>query len=174
MTTSTNETSAHSMPVQLSQSQVPQQQRHLNPTFIASQPKIRDVKFSPNGGFILYQVTQFYRSTSRPLSTLWLAETNRPSSAIPVTGGEFNDRSGVFHPDGTRILFLSDRQTPGKKVLFINYRLLTIYRRFIGIEAMLMNSTLSIPSIKTHLTSSLMRSSPVPSPNPQPSQNLPS
>jgi len=115
MTTSTNETSVHSMPVQLSQSQVPQQQQHLNPTLIASQPKIRDVKLSPNGGFILYQVTQFYRSTSRPLSTLWLAETNRPSSAIPVTGGEFNDRSGVFHPDGTRILFLSDRQTPGKK-----------------------------------------------------------
>lgn len=113
MTTSTNETSAHSMPVQ--QSRVPQQQRHLDPTFIASQPKIRDVKLSPNGGFILYQVTQFYRSTSRPLSTLWLAETNKPSSAIPVTGGEFNDRSGVFHPDGTRILFLSDRQTPGKK-----------------------------------------------------------
>jgi len=115
MTTSFNETSAHSMLAQLSQSQVPQNHQHLNPTFIASQPKIRDVKLSPNGGFILYQVTQFYRSTSRPLSTLWLAETNRPSSAIPITGGEFNDRSGVFHPDGTRILFLSDRQTPGKK-----------------------------------------------------------
>jgi len=115
MTTSFNETSAHSMLAQLSQSQVPQNHQHLNPTFIASQPKIRDVKLSPNGGFILYQVTQFYRSTSRPLSTLWLAETNRPSSAIPITGGEFNDRSGVFHPDGTHILFLSDRQTPGKK-----------------------------------------------------------
>lgn len=104
-------------PVQLSQSQVPRNhyEQHLNPTFIASQPKIRDVKLSPNGNFILYQVTQFYRSTPRPISTLWLAETNKPSSAVPVTQGEFNDRSGVFHPDGTRILFLSDRQTPGKR-----------------------------------------------------------
>jgi len=115
MTTSANETSAYSMPVQLSQSQVPQIYQQLNPTFIASQPKIRSVKLSPNGDFVLYQVTQFYRSTSRPLSTLWLAETNKPSSAIPITRGEFYDRSGVFHPDGTRILFLSDRQAPGKK-----------------------------------------------------------
>ncbi|KAF5357248.1 hypothetical protein D9756_006666 [Leucocoprinus leucothites] len=106
--------------VRVSQSQVPDFQTNPRldpghtPTFIASQPKVRDVRVSPDGKLILYQVTQFYRPTDRTISTLWLAETNKPQSAIPLTSGKFNDRSGIFHPDGTRILFLSDRQTPGK------------------------------------------------------------
>lgn len=109
-----NGISAHSGP---EQSRVPDSQR-LNPGHtpaqISSQPKIRDVRISSDGKLILYQITQFYRPTERILSELWLAEVDKPHSSIQLTNGEFNDRSGVFHPDGTRILFLSDRQLPGK------------------------------------------------------------
>ncbi|EKM77386.1 hypothetical protein AGABI1DRAFT_62015 [Agaricus bisporus var. burnettii JB137-S8] len=99
------------------QSRVSDYQR-LNPGHtplqISSQPKIRDVRISPDGKLLLYQVTQFYRPTERTFSELWLAEIDKPHSSIQLTNGEFNDRSGVFHPDGKRILFLSDRQVPGK------------------------------------------------------------
>lgn len=72
------------------------------------------MRISPDGKLVLYQVTPFYRPTERNLSELWLAAIDKPHSSIQLTSGEFNDRSGVFHPDGTRILFLSDRQLPGK------------------------------------------------------------
>ncbi|KIM43012.1 hypothetical protein M413DRAFT_435188 [Hebeloma cylindrosporum] len=98
------------------QPQVPNRRLHPehSPTRIASQVKVRDVKISPDGKLILYQVTPFYRATNRAVSALWLAEADQPQSAIQLTSGEFNDREGVFHPDGSRILFLSDRNDPGK------------------------------------------------------------
>ncbi|KAJ3569185.1 hypothetical protein NP233_g5226 [Leucocoprinus birnbaumii] len=135
---SINGTSTHLVPptppetIQVSQSQSQVPLDRLNPghtpSSIAAQPKVRDVRISPDGRLILYQITQFYRSGDRTISTLWLAETNKPSSAIPVTSGEFNDRSGVFHPDGQRILFLSDRQTPGKGSLVYSLSLGHIIR----------------------------------------------
>lgn len=109
-------TSSYPGPEAHTQSQVPNQRLNPGhkPTQIAAEPKVRDVKISPDGKLILYQVTPFYRAGDRTLSELWLAETDRPQSAIQLSSGEFNDRGGVFHPDGTQILFLSDRQTPGK------------------------------------------------------------
>ncbi|KAF5379112.1 hypothetical protein D9615_005874 [Tricholomella constricta] len=83
------------------------------PAQIASSPKVRDVRISPDGSMILYQVQPFYRA-GRSVSELWLASTDVPQSARPLTNGAFNDRAGVFHPDGQRIVFLSDRHNPGK------------------------------------------------------------
>lgn len=84
------------------------------PAQIASSSKIRDPKISPDGSLIIYQVQPFYKASERSLSALWLAKTDIPGSARPLTDGSFNDRGAVFHPDGTRILFLSDRHSPGK------------------------------------------------------------
>ncbi|KAG6840023.1 hypothetical protein C0991_009533 [Blastosporella zonata] len=87
------------------------------PAQIASSQKVRDVQISPDGSLVLYQVQPFYRAGSRALSELWLAQTDVPSSAKPLTDGTFNDRAGVFHPDGRRIVFLSDRRGPGKAAI---------------------------------------------------------
>jgi len=83
------------------------------PAKIASSDKVRDVKISPDGSLVLYQVQPFYRTGPRSVSTLWLAETDVPQSARPLTNGSFNNRAGVFHPDGKQILFLSDKECPG-------------------------------------------------------------
>lgn len=79
------------------------------PSLIAATEKVRDVKISPNGKYIVYQVQPFYKSSDKSVSRLWLAETDAPNSAKPVTDGLFNDRAAVFHPDGERIYFLSNR-----------------------------------------------------------------
>lgn len=98
------------------QIQVPNWRLHPehSPTRIASESKVRDVKISQDGKLILYQVCPFYRVTDRVVSALWLAGFNQPQSAIQLTSGEFNDRGGIFHPNGSCILFLSDRNAPGK------------------------------------------------------------
>lgn len=85
------------------------------PAQIASTSKIRDVKISLDGCHILYQVEAFYKA-NRTLSELWLAQTDVQRSARPVTNGLFNDRAGVFHPDGRRVVLLSDRHDPGKSL----------------------------------------------------------
>lgn len=92
--------------------------RRVNPSHspekIASSPKIRDVKISPDGRRILYQVQPFYRVSEITTSQLWLAETDSAHSARQLTNGDFNDRAGVWHPDGKRVFFLSDRHEAGK------------------------------------------------------------
>jgi len=85
-----------------------------SPEKIASSPKIRDVKISPDSRHILYQVQPFYRGSDITTSELWLAETDSAHSARQLTNGDFNDRAGVWHPDGKRVFFLSDRHEVGK------------------------------------------------------------
>lgn len=85
-----------------------------SPEKIASSLKIRDVKISPDGRRILYQVQPFYRGSDITTSQLWLAETDSAHSARQLTNGVFNDRAGVWHPDGKRVFFLSDRHEAGK------------------------------------------------------------
>ncbi|KAF9500700.1 alpha/beta-hydrolase [Pleurotus eryngii] len=80
-----------------------------SPSLIAATEKVRDVKISPSGKYIVYQVQPFYKSSDKSTSRLWLAETDVPNSAKPVTDGLFNDRAAVFHPNGRRIYFLSNR-----------------------------------------------------------------
>jgi hypothetical protein len=83
------------------------------PAKIATTLRARDVKLSPDGLNVLYQVAPFYK-VERVLSELWLAKVDVPQSARQLTNGLFNDRAPAFHPDGKRILFLSDRHNPGK------------------------------------------------------------
>ncbi|GLB42140.1 putative WD40-like Beta Propeller Repeat [Lyophyllum shimeji] len=85
------------------------------PAQIASTQKVRDVRISPDGSMVLYQVQPFYKAV-RSSSELWLARPDIPQSARPLTKGEFNDKAGVFHPDGQRVVFLSDRYNVGKSV----------------------------------------------------------
>jgi hypothetical protein len=85
------------------------------PARIAATLKVRDVRISPDGSRVLYQVQAFYKS-DRTLSELWLAQTDVQNSSRPLTNGMFNDKAGVFHPDGSSVMFLSDRHDPGKSM----------------------------------------------------------
>ncbi|KAF9440120.1 hypothetical protein P691DRAFT_768236 [Macrolepiota fuliginosa MF-IS2] len=98
------------------QSQVPNQCSNLDnsPSQIASRDRGYDVRISPDGSLILYQVNEFDESSNCTSSALWIAETNTVDSAIQLTSGGFNDHGGIFHPDGTRILFLLDREALGE------------------------------------------------------------
>lgn len=83
------------------------------PGKISNTLRARDLKLSSDGLNVLYQVAPFYK-VERVLSEVWLAKVDEPQSARPLTNGLFNDRAPAFHPDGKRILFLSDRHNPGK------------------------------------------------------------
>ncbi|KAJ3782250.1 Alpha/Beta hydrolase protein [Lentinula aff. detonsa] len=84
------------------------------PSNIAATQKVRNVKISPNTKQIIYQVVPFYKGPERMTSEIWLADTDVAESARRLTHGLFNDRSAVFHPDGNSVIFVSDRQQPGK------------------------------------------------------------
>ncbi|KAJ3823948.1 Alpha/Beta hydrolase protein [Lentinula raphanica] len=84
------------------------------PSNIAATQKVRNVKISPNTKQIIYQVVPFYKGPERMTSEIWLADTDNSGSSRRLLDGLFNDRAAVFHPDGKRVIFVSDRQQPGK------------------------------------------------------------
>jgi dipeptidyl aminopeptidase/acylaminoacyl peptidase len=84
------------------------------PKHISALGKVREIRLSPDGTHVVYQNQHQYKVTASTEAELWVAQTDVPNSARLLTGnGSFNG-STVFHPDGKRIVFLSDRDTPGK------------------------------------------------------------
>ncbi|KAF9029988.1 alpha/beta-hydrolase [Hymenopellis radicata] len=86
-----------------------------SPALIASTVKVRDVKISPDGKHIMYQVQAFYKPVDRFIAELWVAQSNVAYSARQLTDGQYYDKLGVFHPTKPGVVvFLSDRWNPGK------------------------------------------------------------
>ncbi|KAJ7646932.1 Alpha/Beta hydrolase protein [Roridomyces roridus] len=82
---------------------------------IAAAGKVREIRLSPDGTHVVYQYQHQYRISASTEADLWVAKTDVPGSArLLVSGGCYNGGAD-FHPDGRRIIFLSDRATPGKK-----------------------------------------------------------
>lgn len=69
-------------------------------------------QFSPNADRIVYQSQLDYSKDNRNVSTLWLA-TTEAGSARKLTTGHYRDSNPQWHPDGERIIFLSDRANRG-------------------------------------------------------------
>ncbi|KAJ7045897.1 Alpha/Beta hydrolase protein [Mycena alexandri] len=90
---------------------------------ISRSEKVREVRISPDGAHVVYQVQHQYKVSLSVDSELWVAQTDVPESARLLTGGGFYNGAVVFHPDGKRIIFLSDRATPGKagKMYLLDY-----------------------------------------------------
>jgi Tol biopolymer transport system component len=81
---------------------------------IAASGKVREIRLSPDGKHVVYQDQYQYKVGASTEGDLWVAQTDVAESArLLVSGGCFNG-GVVFHPDGKRIVFLSDRATPGK------------------------------------------------------------
>ncbi|CEJ88808.1 hypothetical protein VHEMI04837 [[Torrubiella] hemipterigena] len=83
------------------------------------------IRFSPDGSKIVYSTNLTWNHTKGEyaVSTLWIADTHLESSACRITCGTFEDRSPVWHPDGNRIFFISDRGDPGKSSAIYNMKI---------------------------------------------------
>jgi len=68
---------------------------------------------SPNGDQVVYSARPIGQKGEHVLSSLWLADTAKEHSARQITSGLFNDRSPQWRPDGTSLVFLSDRHKHG-------------------------------------------------------------
>ncbi|KAL5503857.1 hypothetical protein ACEPAH_7928 [Sanghuangporus vaninii] len=88
----------------------------FTPENIASSECLFDVKLSPDAKQLLYLVKPLYKSGEHQTCAIWLGEVDRAESASQFTSGLFNDHAARFHPDGKRILFLSDRHKAGGPV----------------------------------------------------------
>ncbi|KAF7376472.1 Peptidase-S9 domain-containing protein [Mycena sanguinolenta] len=83
-------------------------------TRISGSGKVREIRISPDGTHVVYQRQFQYKAGANLVTELWVAQTDVPGSARLLTVGEFFNGGTVFHPDNKRIVFLSDRASPGK------------------------------------------------------------
>lgn len=87
----------------------PDSQQSYTPRNIAESEVPYSVRLSPDAQKLLYHVKPLYKAGDHGTSAIWLADVDRANSARQFTSGLFNDHSAQFHPDGERIIFLSDR-----------------------------------------------------------------
>ncbi|KAK7023922.1 peptidase-S9 domain-containing protein [Favolaschia claudopus] len=83
-------------------------------TRISASGKVREIRISSDGTHIVYQNQHQYKVGASTETELWVAEADVPNSARLLAAGGFFNGGTVFHPDGKRIVFLSDRDSPGK------------------------------------------------------------
>ena len=84
---------------------------------IASQKIISNLHLSNDGRQLVYQSSFLYsRAGENDTSALWVAETEYDNSSRQLTSGSYNDIQPRFLPDGTHLLFLSDRHKSGGRL----------------------------------------------------------
>jgi dipeptidyl aminopeptidase/acylaminoacyl peptidase len=76
-----------------------------------------DPVISPDGTKIAFTVMAGGRKGEHPERTIWLSRDGQP--AVPFTTGLFNDSAPVWSPDGSRLLFISDRKVRGTQRLYL-------------------------------------------------------
>lgn len=74
--------------------------------YVARQEMIQGVAVSPDGATVVYALRITERDAYR--SSLWVIDVDSRTSR-PLTDGTSIDTAPTFSPDGTRVLFLSDR-----------------------------------------------------------------
>ena len=79
-----------------------------------------DPQISPDGKQVVY-VRQFADiMTDRNYSNLWIVNVDG-SGHRPLTSGNFSDTSPRWSPDGTRLLYLSNRGEGGKTQIYVRW-----------------------------------------------------
>ncbi|KAH8924343.1 alpha/beta-hydrolase [Atractiella rhizophila] len=79
-------------------------------------PSLASLKLSDDGSKVVYLVSPSYKAHDQEHSSsaIWIADlTSDAPKSRQLTSGKFKDRSPIFHPDGKRVLFLSDRHERG-------------------------------------------------------------
>ncbi|KAH8117706.1 peptidase S9 prolyl oligopeptidase active site domain protein [Phellopilus nigrolimitatus] len=85
----------------------------FTPRKVADSEQLFDIKLSPDATQVLYHVKPLYKSNEHETCAIWLADVSTAGSARQFTSGLFNDTAAQFHPDGRRLVFLSDRHKSG-------------------------------------------------------------
>lgn len=73
-----------------------------------------DIRISPSGEHVVYQLKPFCKKGEHWVSSLWLAEVGKEDSARQLTSGLFEDKSPRWSSDGKSIAFISDRAKAGE------------------------------------------------------------
>ncbi|KAI9817868.1 MAG: hypothetical protein M1827_000987 [Pycnora praestabilis] len=79
----------------------------------------KNVRVSPSGRQVVYSLSPGSLSPTRekgkhPVSSIWIADVRKESSARQLTSGSFNDTLPQWSRDGESIAFLSDRGKQGE------------------------------------------------------------
>src|SRR3954465_3411340 len=88
------------------------QSQALRPEELTDRLVPSDPQISPDGRFVVFVVAPDARKEKYASSTVWIAE--RDLTARPLTSGTAVDADPRWSPDGSRILFRSDRHKRGK------------------------------------------------------------
>ncbi len=92
--------------------------RPLGPADIFSLTYAADPQVSADGQWVAYVRQWSDPSTDRRHSNIWLVKADG-SEHRPLTGGAFNENSPRWSPDGTRLLYISNRS--GSPQLYVRY-----------------------------------------------------
>jgi dipeptidyl aminopeptidase/acylaminoacyl peptidase len=79
---------------------------------------VADPRLSPDGTLVAFVVTRIDRDESEYRSAIWVVPTDGPAPPRQLTSGVKADAAPRFSPDGTRLAFVSNRDTE-KKQLFV-------------------------------------------------------
>jgi len=71
---------------------------------------------SPDGAMVAFTVGKFSRKAEHDERAIWLSRNGQP--AEPFTAGVANDNWPVWSPDGSKLVFTSDRKERGKHRLY--------------------------------------------------------
>src|SRR5688500_243851 len=84
----------------------------LTPEEIVDRPVPEKPALSPDGASVAFTVRPYGRKGEHDERAIWLSRNGAPGEAF--TSGTADDNWPVWSPDGTKLLFTSDRKERGK------------------------------------------------------------
>src|SRR5689334_15701218 len=76
---------------------------------------LNDAHISPDGKQVAYVVTVIDQQRNRRNSSIWLVAVDGQSAPRRLTAEGFNSNSPRWNPDGSRLAFLSSRNTEARE-----------------------------------------------------------
>src|SRR4051794_37598264 len=89
----------------------------LTPAELADRLTPSDPRISPDGKLVAFRVAPMGKKSEHAEGAIWLSRNGE--AATQFTSGVANDRSPRWSPDGSRLVFISDRAERGKDKLYL-------------------------------------------------------